>query len=186
MNLNEKNLKKIKFEILKKFNSYCWIAGGAVADFFLDKKPVDIDVYFPSEKDKEAAVNKLIKMGGKKIRTYPLGIKVKYRGTTYDLCYLKPTPQETIDHFDYTVCAAAIDKDEKFYSHEDFFEHVEEKRLYYMGDKTENQRVHFLPRVRRLKKYLKKGYSIDEENLEKWLTKLVDDSRPYNRRNRKR
>ena len=43
MNLSDKNLEKIKFSTLEIFG-HCWIAGGAIADFFLDKKPNDIDM----------------------------------------------------------------------------------------------------------------------------------------------
>ncbi len=178
---NLKNLEKIKFSTLQHFG-YCWIAGGAIADYFLDKKPNDIDIYFPSEKAKKKGVNKFKNLGAKNIREYPFGTKMLYRGMKYDLAFLKPTPEESIEQFDYTVCSAAIDKDQKFYSHPDFFEHLEEKKLYYLGSDPQRGPSHSVNKARRLLKHLRKGYSIDQEHLWFWLDKIIKDHQNSRRR----
>ena len=50
MNLAKENLDSIHFELLSRFNSYCWISGGAILDTLDGKKPRDIDIYFPSQR----------------------------------------------------------------------------------------------------------------------------------------
>jgi hypothetical protein len=174
---NLENLEKIKFSTLQHFG-YCWIAGGAIADFFLDKKPYDVDVYFPSEKAKKKAINKFKNLGAKVIREYPLITKIFYRGAKYDFAFLKSTPEECIKQFDYTVCSAAIDKDEKFFSHPDFFQHIEEKKLHYMGDAISSPVV----KARRLQKHLRKGYKMNEEELKLWLDNLIKENQKSRRR----
>lgn len=181
MKTNLENLEKIKFSTLHLFG-YCWIAGGAIVDFFQDRKPSDVDIYFPSEKLKQKAVNKFKNLKAKIIREYPLGTKALYRGMRYDLMYLKPTPEECFEEFDYTVCCAAIDKDEKFYSHPDFFNHLEEKKLHYLGSSETAGANHPINKARRLQKYIKKGYSIDETNLNFWLDSTIKDHQNFRRR----
>ena len=178
---NLKNLEKIKFSTIQKFG-YCWIAGGAIADFFLDKKPYDIDVYFPSEKARNKAINVLKNLKAKVIWEYPLGTKVLYRGMRYDLMYLKPTPEECFEEFDYTVCCAAIDNKEKFFSHPDFFDHLEKKELHYLAGAQAKGANHPINKAKRLQKYLKKGYFIDQDNLKFWINKMIKDNQNDRRR----
>jgi tRNA nucleotidyltransferase/poly(A) polymerase len=179
MNLTDENLKKIKFEVLSNFNSDCWIAGGAITDFILGRKIRDIDVFFPSEKDALKAKNKLTSIGGKMTFEYPQGFNVKYRGTHYDLAFVGATAQETIDRFDYTVCAIAVDKNKKFIHHEDYFNHLEKMELHYIGN---HPNKFYLNKAKRLLKYFDKGFSLDQDNLEKWLHTLIKDHKKAKRK----
>ena len=126
--------------------------------------------------------NKLKNLKAKVIREYPLGTKMFYRGMKYDLIYLKPTPEECFEDFDYTVCCAAIDKDQKFYSHPDFFDHLEKRELHYLGKSQSKGASHPINKARRLQKYIKKGYSIDTDNLSFWLDTTIKDQQNFKRR----
>ena len=111
--LSQDHLDKINFKILDEFDCYCWIAGGALTSVLMDEIPKDIDIYFPSEADKIRAAAKILDAGGVFCVNYPNGIRVKYKSLIYDLVYLKPTVEETISSFDFTICGIAIDKFKK-------------------------------------------------------------------------
>ena len=179
MNLTEENLKEIRFEILSQFSSDCWIAGGAITDFFLGRKIRDIDVFFPSEKLTVKGKNKLINLGGKVTYEYPSGFCMKYKGNSYDLCSIGATAQETIDNFDYTVCSIAVDKNQKFVHHPDYFKDLQEKEIHYIGN---HPNKFYVNKAKRLLRYMDKGFNIDQENLEKWLSMLITDHKKPKRK----
>jgi hypothetical protein len=179
MNLTDQNLKKIKFEILSKFPCYCWIAGGAIVSFLMGQKIKDVDIFFPSEKDKTKGVGALKRLGAKFIHEFPLGAKMKYKGMSFDLVHLGDTPEECIHQFDYTVCAIAVDKDKKFFYHEDFFEHLEKKEIHYTGNHPSK---HYTNKAKRMLKYFNKGFTMDQKNLEKWLNSLIKDHKKPQRK----
>jgi hypothetical protein len=51
--------------LLSHFDSYCWVAGGAVLAEFLRAPSKDIDVFFTTESDRERAVKTLLDKGAK-------------------------------------------------------------------------------------------------------------------------
>ena len=177
MNLSEENLRKIEFHLLSKFNSYCWISGGAILDALDDRDPRDIDVYFSSEKERDKAVSKAKVLGAKIIQVYPLGTKIEWDGVEIDLAFCGKSPEEVFDKYDYTIMCIAIDKNGKFFHHPDFFEHWGERKLYYTGITQSKGSAHFTNKSKRLKKYLNKGYDIDGENLEFWLELILEDQK---------
>jgi hypothetical protein len=177
MNPSKENLDKIHFYLLKKFKSYCWISGGSIADVFEERKPRDVDVYFPSNKAKDEAVEVLMAERARVIQVYPMGTKLQYNDTEIDLTHVGRTPQEVFEKFDYTIVCAAIDKSGEFYSHPQFFEHLGEKKLHYTGNAPSKGAAHYTNKAKRYRKYLKKGFSMDEENLDKWLDSLVRDNK---------
>ena len=179
MNPTEQNLKKIKFDILSEFNSDCWIAGGAITDLLLGRKIKDIDVFFPTEKALIKGKNKLKSIGGRLMFEYPSGFCMKYRGMSYDLSFLGDDPQSTIDQFDYTCCAIAVGKDKKFVYHDDYYKHLESKELHYIGN---HPNKFYLNKAKRLLRMFDKGFTLDEENLEKWLNTLIRDHKKAKRK----
>ena len=179
MNPTEQNLKKIKFEMLSEFNADCWIAGGAITDLYLGRKIRDIDIFFGSNSEVVKAKNKLISIGGKLIFEYPQGFNVKYKGMNYDLAHIGANVHETIENFDYTVCAIAVGKDKKFIYHKDYFDHLEKMELHYAGN---HPNKFYVNKAKRLLRYMDKGFSLDEENLEKWLNTLIKDHKKPQRR----
>ena len=176
MKTNVTNLKKIRFPILKEFGSNCWIAGGAISDFFLDRDCKDIDIFFPNTIEKKKAIEELTRLGGRMQGSSSDNIGAattfKYKGDTINIIHLGTTPEECITRFDYTVCCAAIDKKGNFCHHEKYFEHLGNKKIYYLGN---HPNANFKNKSRRLQKYLGKGYSIDKENLDYWLIRLIQD-----------
>jgi len=179
MTLTEQNLKKIKFEVLSKFPCYCWIAGGAIVSFLLGQKVKDVDIFFPSEKDRKKSINIFKGMGAKLIHEFPLGTKMKYKGLSFDLVHLGDSPEDCIHLFDYTVCSVAVDKNQKFFYHKDFFEHLESKEIHYMSN---HPAKHYVGKAKRMVKYLNKGFTLDQKNLEKWLNGLIKDHRKPHRK----
>ena len=150
---NITNLKKIGFPILKEFGSNCWIAGGAISDFFLDRVPKDIDIFFPNTVEKKKAIEKLTLLGAKQqgtpSDTMGAPTTFKYKGDTINIIHLGVTPQDCITRFDYTVCCAAIDRKGNFYHHEKYFEHLDSKKIHYLGN---HPNVNFKNKSRRLQK----------------------------------
>tara|TARA_Y100000592_G_C5450800_1_gene308612 strand:+ start:395 stop:982 length:588 start_codon:yes stop_codon:yes gene_type:complete len=169
---NIENLKKIGFDTLKIFNSNCWIAGGAISDFFLGRERADLDIFFPNQVSQKAAIEKFISMGAKLIREYPLGSKLEFEGEIYDLVHLGNSPEQTISRFDYSVCCAAIDKDGNFYCHENYFEHIGNKEIHYIGN---HPNINFKNKSKRLQGYINKGFCIKSKQLVKWLDRLIKD-----------
>lgn len=185
MNLSEENLKKLHFHLLAKFKSYCWISGGAIIDVLEDRQPRDIDIYFPSEKAKNQAISKLKKEGGRVIQVYPIGTKMEIDGVEVDLTFAGETPEEVFDKYDYTIVCVAIDSNGKIFSYPDFFEHLSEKKLYYTGEAPSKGAAHFTNKAKRIRKLLKKGFTIDEENLDFWLERLImEQKRPKKQKNK--
>jgi hypothetical protein len=176
MKTNVINLKKIGFPILKEFDSNCWIAGGAISDFFLGKECKNLDIFFPNAVEKKKAVEKLISLGGKmregESNTMGSPTVFEYEGNAINIIHLGTTPEACITRFDYTVCCAAIDKKGNFYYHEKYFEHLGNKEIHYIGN---HPNINFKNKSRRLQKYLNKGYLIRKKNLNLWLTKLIQD-----------
>ena len=174
MSLSKENLNKINFSILEKFD-YCWIAGGAISNVLQGNQVSDIDIFFPNEKSRQAAVKKIIYMGAKKIESHPLSDKFELNGKTYDLTHAGRTPEETITNFDWTICCAAIDSKSNFYCHEHFFEHTGIKKLHFIGNSSSVHQLTFKNKVKRLSKYLEKGVLIEKNILQYWLSRMISD-----------
>jgi len=145
---------------------YCWIAGGAIRDFFLDEKRNDIDLFFKTASDHLKAQNFLISKGFKILRKHHNNCSLgRNDDELYGLMVIENNPKSTLEFFDYTVCAAALDTNLEFLPHADFFNHIKEKKLV----RSQQSDRWIITNVRRLRKFLKKGYSIDKENLIQYL-----------------
>jgi len=106
-----KRFGKLILTELKEENINCWVAGGAVRDYFLGL-PVtsDIDLFFPDERNYNLAVSYFDEAGAKTIWESDNGMKVELDGKTFDLVkkfFL--SPQATIEAFDFTVSMFAVD-----------------------------------------------------------------------------
>ena len=86
---------------------------------------------------------------------------------------------ETIDQFDYTCCAIAVDKNKKFTYHDDYFEHIERRELHYIGNHPNR---FYVNKAKRMLRYFDKGFNIDNENLETWLYTLIKDHKKHKRK----
>ena len=162
---------------LNQFESYCWIAGGAVLNHLMQTPVKDLDIFFSTEANRQNAADRLIRKGGTHIKKLRLGDSIEFEGCVYDLLHKGTTPQETIECFDYTVCGIAIDLLGKTYKHPNFDEHFENRKLVYTGGsekwftgapETVNRNV---IQAIRMARYLQKGFSIDNENIKKIFKK---------------
>ena len=162
---------------LNQFESYCWIAGGAVLNHLMQTPVKDLDIFFSTEANRQNAADRLIRKGGTHIKKLRLGDSIEFEGYVYDLLHKGTTPQETIECFDYTVCGIAIDLLGKTYKHPNFDEHFENRKLVYTGGsekwftgtpETVNRNV---IQAIRMARYLQKGFSIDNENIKKIFKK---------------
>lgn len=175
--MNVEDFKKYiqpHFKIFESLDIYFWIAGGAIRDFFIGKKPKDYDFFFTSHEDREIAQKRLLLCGAKKVKNLPCGEKYVYKDNYYDmLCWSDSneflanakTPEEMIKLFDFTAGMAALDNRGDFTCHPDFKNDIKNKIL------VRNSIQDRLPRFnnRRLLKYIKDGFTIDQKNLLLWL-----------------
>lgn len=161
-----KYFKKIFFEYLmsneyddagnfKPLDIHCWIAGGALRDYFSIGYPQsDIDIFFPNEGEYQ------------KLKDFfeSKGLEVQYENEKVCVFFFNKHkfdlvkvffsgPHETISEFDFTVCCCAVDEDD-VYMHADFFPDLARRRLII------NKLPFPLSTLQRLQKYIKKGYSI--------------------------
>jgi len=162
------------FEIFEGLDIYFWIAGGAIKDFFIGKSPKDYDFFFVSQEDRKVAQKRLLEIGATKLKNLPHGERYTYKNNYYDMvCWSDSneslasakTPEEMIKLFDFTIGMAALDNKGKFVCHDDFEKHIKSKTL--VRNSIQDRR----PRInnKRLLKYIKEGFTIDSENLLKWL-----------------
>ena len=162
-------------KLFDRLNVYCWIAGGAVYDYFNDNKPNDIDIFFKNQKDVEKAISLLKKKRFRVTAYRNVGAQLESKtGIKYDLLFLGKTPEHLFyNFFDYSVCCAAVDNRGNFFYHEDYFKHCENKELHYI----ENCPKQDIVKIKRLKKHLKKGFLIDSQNILSWIEKFESDKK---------
>ncbi|HET9135137.1 MAG TPA: hypothetical protein VFO76_00760 [Candidatus Kapabacteria bacterium] len=102
----------------------CWLAGGALRDYFMGKViKTDYDLFFPNESEYEMA-SKYFKAKGAEIKwESDNGMKVRYNNKTYDLVKkFFDSPQSTIDNFDFTVSMFAVDYDKIYHGETSFID----------------------------------------------------------------
>ena len=171
---------KPNLDILKSYPGgkstgiYFWLASGAIRDFFLGVAPKDLDLFFPDVASRDVAKDLLLELGATKVKDTPRGEQFKYKEVRYDLmcwdgngdpaCFAKK-PEDTVKWFDYTVEMASLDSNGKFHYDSRFYNDALNKKL------VRNSIQDLYPRQNnlRLLRYVKKGYTIDQENLIKFL-----------------
>lgn len=152
--------------ILNDLPDGCCVAGGAVLDYFMYghcRSSKDIDIFFDSKETFEKASNIIVEKTGKwhdylipeVVTNFKLnGLTIQFVAT-----HFYDSPAKTIDSFDFTVCAAAVDKNE-VYLDKNFMNHLDEKKLFFI-----NQLTQPVGTLNRLPRYIKKGFDIDKEAL---------------------
>lgn len=168
-----KRYSKIILSELKENDIICWIAGGALRDYF-SGVPVktDIDIFFPSEAEHKKCSMYLLKNGGKVIWESDNGMKVIYNEREFDLVkFWFPDPQSTINDFDFTVSMLAIDC-ERVYCGETTFIDLAKRQL--MLNKLQFP----ANTMRRAFKYYKKGFSMCVGEMEKLVLAIQEMPKP--------
>ena len=160
---------KIILTELKEAGVTTWVAGGAIRDYFMGVKiTTDYDLFFPSEIEYEKA--KTFFKAKEAIVKWESdnGMKVSYKGKTYDLVKKFFTdPQTTIDAFDFTVSMFAVDN-EKVYFGETTFIDLAKRQLMI------NKITYPASTMSRAFRYYKKGFSMCQGEMKKMVLAIQD------------
>lgn len=150
-----KRYNEIILDELNKAEIKCWLASGALRDYFMGV-PVktDYDIFFPNEIEyNKAKVYFKAKEAEIKWES-DNGMKVKHNGKTYDLVKkFFSDPQTTIEAFDFTTSMIAVDN-EKVYHGETTFIDLAKRQL------MVNKITYPASTLSRAFRYYKKGFSM--------------------------
>jgi len=157
---------------LRKNGINAWIAGGVLRDYFSDKPlKSDCDVFFPSLSEFNKAKNHFISNGGKVIWESENGMKVTYKGNTFDLIKIfRPNPLETISRFDFTISMFATDGMDVYYGNNSLKD-LQDRKL------VINTIINPLSTLKRVLKHYKKGFTMSADETKKLYASL--NSLPY-------
>jgi len=164
---------KLILNEMKEADIKCWLAGGALRDYFMGV-PVktDYDMFFPNEVEY------------KKARTYfenkdceikwesDNGCKIKYKDLTYDLVKKFFTdPQTTIESFDFTVSMFAVDTETVYYGETTFMDLAKRQLMI-------NKITYPASTMSRAFRYYKKGFSMCLGEMKKLVEAIQDMPKP--------
>jgi len=157
---------------LRKNGINAWIAGGVLRDYFSDKPlKSDCDIFFPNVDEFNKAKNLFMSNGGKVIWESENGMKVTYKGNTFDLVKIfRPNPLETISRFDFTISMFATDGKDVYYGNNSLKD-LQDRKL------VINNVINPLSTLKRVLKHYKKGFTMSAEETKKLYTSL--NSLPY-------
>jgi len=115
---------KLILQELKEAGISCWIAGGAIRDYFMGVPiKTDHDLFFPSQAEYDKCAVFFKAKEAKVKWESDNGMKVVYNGRTFDLVkHFFAGPQECIDSFDFTVSMFAVDSDKVYYGETSFID----------------------------------------------------------------
>lgn len=150
-----KRYNEIILDELKKAEIKCWLAGGALRDYFMGV-PVktDYDIFFPNEIEyNKAKVYFKAKEAEIKWES-DNGMKVKHNGKTYDLVKkFFSDPQTTIEAFDFTTSMIAVDNEKVYYGETTFIDLAKRQLMI-------NKITYPASTLSRAFRYYKKGFSM--------------------------
>lgn len=160
---------------LKTAGINCWLAGGALRDYFMGK-PVktDYDIFFPNETEYEKAKKYFEYKDCEIYWESENGRKIKYDGRTYDLVkkYFAD-PQATINEFDFTVSMLAVDS-ERVYHGETTFIDLSKRQLMI------NKITYPASTLSRAFRYYKKGFTMCLGEMKKLFEAIQDTPKVEN------
>jgi hypothetical protein len=147
---------------LKKNGINCWIAGGVLRDYFTEKPlKSDCDIFFPNITEFDKAKKYLQSKGAKTIWESDNGMKVTYKGNTYDLVKIfTKNPMDTISRFDFTISMLATDGNDLYYGN-NTLKDLQDRKL------VINTIVNPLSTLKRVLKHYRKGYTMSAEETKK-------------------
>lgn len=164
---------KIILNDLKEAGVKCWLAGGALRDYFMGVTiKTDYDLFFPSEIEYEKA-KVFFKTKEAEVKwESDNGMKVKYDGRSFDLVkkYF-PTPQDTIDAFDFTVSMFAVDNEKVYYGKSTFIDLAKRQLMI-------NKITYPASTMSRAFRYYKKGFSMCAGEMKKLVESIQDMPKP--------
>ncbi len=154
--------KELILDELHEQNINCWIAGGALRDYFMGKYvKTDYDIFFPNEEEFKKCAD-YFKSKDHEIKwESDNGMKVLYNKKTFDLIKLYfDTPEATIASFDFTICMIAVDRN-KVYHGETTFIDLAKKQLMIHNIRLPASLLN------RSFKYIRKGFWICQGEMKK-------------------
>lgn len=115
---------KIILSELKEAGIKCWIAGGAIRDYFMGVPiKTDHDLFFPSQEEYDKCTVFFKAKEAKVKWESDNGMKVIHNGRTFDLVkHFSTGPQECIDGFDFTVSMFAVDSERVYHGETSFID----------------------------------------------------------------
>lgn len=160
---------KIILSELKEAGIKCWIAGGALRDYFAGVRiKTDYDLFFPNEIEYEKA-KVYFKTKDCEVKwESDNGMKIKYESRTFDLIKkFFPSPKETIAEFDFTVSMFAVDFDRVYYGDTSFIDLAKRQLMI-------NKITYPASTMSRAFRYYKKGYSMCLGEMKKLIDSIRD------------
>lgn len=158
---------------LKDAGVNCWLAGGALRDYFMGIQiATDYDIFFPNETEYEKTKTFFKAKNAEIIWDSDNGTKVKYNNKKFDLVKkFFDNPQATIDEFDFTVSMLAVDN-EKIYHGETTFIDLAKRQLMI------NKITYPASTMSRAFRYYKKGFSMCAGEMKKMVEAIQDMPKP--------
>lgn len=147
----------------------CWIAGGALRDYFMGKPiKTDYDIFFPNEEEYNKASEYLKSQDCTIKWESDNGMKVIHNGKTYDLVkkYFD-SPQHTIDAFDFTVSMFAVDTEKLYYGETTFIDLAKRQLMI-------NKITYPASTMSRAFRYYKKGFQMCLGEMRKLIESIQD------------
>lgn len=134
-----------------------WVAGGSLRDYFLAEisQKTDIDLFFPDAEQAELCKKALVAIGAKEVFSSGNSIRFRHKGKVFDVVhkYFRPTPQELIDTFDFTICQLATDGEQIYHAPSTFIDLAKRQLMFNNSQFPANS-------IWRLSKYLMKGFKV--------------------------
>jgi hypothetical protein len=164
---------KIILEELYAAGIRTWIAGGALRDYFMGVPiKTDHDLFFPDEENYQKAVKFFKDKNAENIWESDNGCKFKFNRRTFDLIKkFFPSPQETINQFDFTVSMFAVD-DKQVYHGETSFIDLAKRQLMI------NKITYPPSTMSRAFRYYKKGFSMCLGEMAKLVKSIQEMPKP--------
>ena len=164
---------KLILNEMKEANITCWLAGGALRDYFIGM-PVttDYDMFFPNEAEYKKAREYFEAKECEVKWESDKGCKIKYKEKTYDLVKMFFTnPQATIDAFDFTVSMLAVDNESVYYGETTFIDLAKRQLMI-------NKITYPASSLSRAFRYYAKGFRMCQGEMKKLVEALQDMPKP--------
>lgn len=156
---------------LSQLDIQCWVAGGAVKNYFMGitDPNSDVDLFFKTSMDYDKCKRYMESKGGKVIWDSSNGTKISYKGNVYDLVkkYFK-TPNECIIQFDFTVVMFAVGQNMVFHGKTSFMDLAKRELVF-------NNMQNPASTLTRCFKYYNKGFHLSNRSM-KLLIKAVHET----------
>jgi hypothetical protein len=171
--------RKIILSDLKEAGVTCWIAGGAIRDYFMGVPILtDHDLFFPNQEMYDKAVVYFKAKECKVIWESTKGMKVKYGKRVFDLVkFYASDPQACINAFDFTVSMFAVDYDKVYHGETSFIDLAKRQLML-------NQLTFPASTMSRAFRYYKKGFLMCQGEMKKLveaiqnMPKTTDSTNP--------